>query len=127
LPKEKYITKEDLVSNQVNEILLLNFAHITELLDINPVSGSAYIMSGGEPLSSVDPANTKILENWLSKFNLPLFRIHSPGHASETEVLWMAKEINPEILLPIHTQIPERFNVVHNNVIILEKGVLTEF
>ena len=127
LPKEKYITKEELVLNQVKEILLLNFAHITELLDINPIPGSAYIMSGGEPLSSIDPPNTKILENWLSNFNLPLFRIHSPGHASETEILWMAREINPEILLPIHTQTPERFNIVHNNVMILEKGVLTEF
>jgi len=61
------------------------------------------------------------------RFNLPLFRVHSPGHASETEILSMAKEINPEILLPIHTQIPERFKVAHNNVTILEKGVLTNF
>ncbi|MGC9171975.1 hypothetical protein [Caldisericum sp.] len=127
IPKEKFVTKDELVSNQVNEILLLNFSHIPELIDIKPIEGSAYIMSGGEPLSSVDPLNTKILENWLSKFNLPLFRIHSPGHASETEILWMAKEINPEILLPIHTQIPERFKVVHANVQVLEKGILTEF
>jgi len=101
--------------------LLLNFAHIQELIDIKPDSSSAYIMSGGEPLSSIDPDNMRILENWLKAFNLPLFRIHSPGHASETEILWMAREINPKVLLPIHTQMPERFKVVHSNVVVLEK------
>jgi len=125
--KEKAIDLETLKGIEQSSILLLNFAHIQELIDIKPVSNSAYIMSGGEPLSSVDPDNSRILENWLKLFSLPLFRIHSPGHASETEILWMAKEINPEILLPIHTQIPERFKVVHENTIILEKGVLTEF
>lgn len=125
--EDRSIDLNTLKKDQGNEILLLNFAHIQELIDIEPISNSAYIMSGGEPLSSVDPANTKILENWLARFNLPLFRIHSPGHASETEILWMAREINPEILLPIHTQYPERFKAVHNNVIVLEKGVLTEF
>jgi len=78
-------------------------------------------------MSSIDPYNTKIFENWLARFNLPLFRVHSPGHASETEILSMVREINPEILLPIHTQIPERFKAVHNNVVVLEKGVLTNF
>ncbi|MEF3245211.1 MAG: MBL fold metallo-hydrolase [Caldisericaceae bacterium] len=125
--KEKAIDIETLRKEEQNTMLLLNFAHIQELIDIKPISNSAYIMSGGEPLSSVDPDNTRILENWLKLFNLPLFRIHSPGHASETEILWMAREINPDILLPIHTQFPERFKVVHNNVLILEKGVLNEF
>ena len=125
--RNKVIDLETLRENFSSEVLLLNFAHIQELIDIDPIENSVYIMSGGEPMSSIDPYNTKIFENWLMRFNLPLFRVHSPGHASETEILSMAKEINPEILLPIHTQIPERFKAVHNNVVVLEKGVLTNF
>ena len=65
--------------------------------------------------------------NWLNNFKIPYFRIHSPGHASEVEILEMAREINPEILLPIHTQIPERFEVITDRIKILERGVLEEF
>jgi len=39
----------------------------------------------------------------------------------------MAREINPEILLPIHTQIPERFEIASDNVKILDKGVIYNF
>ena len=125
--RSQAIDLETLKKNEQSEVLLLNFAHIQELIDINPIENSAYIMSGGEPMSSIDPANTKIFENWLARFNLPLFKVHSPGHASETEILSAVRKINPEILLPIHTQIPERFKAVHNKVVLIEKGVLTNF
>ena len=123
----KFIGAGDINKKQENIILLLGYKGLPELIDIKPKKGAVYIHSGGEPITSVDGENASILMNWISKFDLPFFKVHSPGHASEIEILNMAKEINPEILLPIHTQIPERFTYVSSNVRILEKGVIEEF
>lgn len=123
----KLIDPQSVNAEQRNTVLLLDFSSTPELLDIKPEKNAIYVHSGGEPLASLDAENTKILSNWLNLFNVPYFRIHSPGHAPQQELLWMAREINPEILLPIHTQIPERFEIVSNNVKILERGVLYEF
>jgi ribonuclease J len=123
----KFIDTYSMQNEQDNVLLLLGFRNTPELIDIEPKKGSIYIHSGGEPIANIDGDNAAILMNWLNKFNIPYFRIHSPGHASEVEILQMAREINPEILLPIHTQIPERFKFITESIEILEKGVLEEF
>jgi len=123
----KLVSMEDISKEQENIMLLLGFRNLPELIEIKPKKGAVYIHSGGEPITSVDGENTIILMNWMSKFGLPFFRVHSPGHASEIEILNMIKEINPEILLPIHTQVPERFTYISNRVKILERGVIEEF
>ncbi|MDD5054355.1 MAG: MBL fold metallo-hydrolase RNA specificity domain-containing protein, partial [Candidatus Nanoarchaeia archaeon] len=47
----------------------------------------------------------KRINNWLKKFNLyPQHKIHASGHASGAKLIEMAKEINPELLIPIHTE-----------------------
>ncbi len=125
--EEKTIDANSISTNQNKFVLLLDFLSTPELLDIKPQKNAIYVHSGGEPLASLDAENTKILSNWLNMFSVPYFRIHSPGHAPQQELLWMAKEINPQILLPIHTQIPERFEIVSNNVKILERGILYDF
>jgi len=125
--KNKFVDAEYISKNQKNVIMLLDFMSTPELIDIKPEKGALYIHSGGEPLASIDADNTKILLNWLKMFSIPYFRIHSPGHASQPDLLHMAREINPKILLPIHTQIPERFEIVSNNVKILERGVMYQF
>jgi ribonuclease J len=35
--------------------------------------------------------------------------LHASGHASGEELLWLAKEISPQFLLPVHTEHPEFF------------------
>ncbi len=125
--QDKFIGAEDVNNEQKNTVMLLDFKSTPELLDIKPEKGAIYIHSGGEPLASLDAENTKILTNWLKLFKIPYFRIHTPGHAPQQKLLWMAREINPQILLPIHTQIPERFEIVSDSVKILERGVMYNF
>ncbi len=125
--KNKFINIDLIKEEQKNIILILGFRELPELIDIKPGKGAVYIHSGGEPITSVDSENGSILMNWVNYFGLPYFRVHSPGHASEVEILNMVKEINPKIILPIHTQVPERFGYISNRVKILEKGVMQEF
>ncbi len=123
----KFINASDVSKEQKNIVFLLDFKSTPELLDIKPEKGTIYIHSGGEPLASLDAENTKILNNWLNMFGIPYYRIHSPGHAAQPDLFRMVREINPEILLPIHSQIPERFEIVSDRVKILERGILYEF
>lgn len=106
--KNKFADATYVSKNQKNIVILLDFKSTPELLDIKPEKGTIYVHSGGEPLASLDQENTKILNNWLNMFGIPYYRIHSPGHAAQPDLFKMAKEINPEILLPIHSQIPEQ-------------------
>ena len=125
--EDRFMDSDTVMKNQKNIVMLLDFKSTPELIDIKPEKGAIYVHSGGEPLAGLDNENMKILSNWLNLFNIPYFRIHSPGHAPQQTLLWMAREINPQILLPIHTQIPERFEIVSDNVKILERGVMYEF
>lgn len=125
--KDKFVSTEFVKEEQTKIILVMGFRELPELIDVKPGKGAVYIHSGGEPITSVDSENGSILMNWVNYFGLPYFRVHSPGHASEVEILDMVKEINPKIILPIHTQLPERFSYVSGRVKILEKGVMQDF
>jgi ribonuclease J len=48
--------------------------------------------------------------NWLEHFKIIEFCSHASGHANGAEIKAMIKEINPEIVIPIHTEHPEMFN-----------------
>ena len=44
--------------------------------------------------------------NWLAHFNIKKYSTHASGHASGDEIREMIKQINPDILIPIHTEKP---------------------
>jgi len=48
-------------------------------------------------------------QNWLKHFNITEYKAHASGHATGNEIRAMIKEINPEILIPIHTEHPDMF------------------
>ena len=48
-------------------------------------------------------------KNWLDHFGIKEYSTHASGHASGDEIKEMIKEINPTILIPIHTEHPEFF------------------
>ena len=58
----------------------------------------------------------KRINNWLSHFNLlPVHKMHVSGHASGPELLKMIREIQPEILYPVHTIFKELFKVLEED------------
>lgn len=46
------------------------------------------------------------VKNWINHFKLNLITegMHGSGHANGSEIMNMVKEIEPEILYPIHTE-----------------------
>ncbi|MFX1376198.1 MAG: MBL fold metallo-hydrolase [Promethearchaeota archaeon] len=71
--------------------------------------------------SNIDPYaedykfyKNKISNELLAK-GIPSYRIHSSGHAKVHDLIRFISEINPVILIPIHTNYPETFEKIFRN------------
>jgi len=66
-----------------------------------------------------------VWEKWMEHFGITFHKAHCSGHASKEDIAKMIELIDPEILTPIHTDVPEEFKKLHGNVILPEKGETT--
>lgn len=99
-------------------ILCFSFFEINELIDISP-SGGLYIYSASEAHNEEGWLDLRRLRNWLAHFGMTLRGdpevegeknlFHASGHAEGEDLLRIAEEIRPEILIPIHTTSPSFF------------------
>jgi len=109
-------------------MLYCNYFQLNELVDVKPAPGSAYIRSVTEPFDEETELDARRIDNWLSLFNLTQYGrtrddgLHASGHASGPEIRDMVQRINPRIVVPIHTEHPEAFNSMSQNVVIVEKN-----
>ena len=49
------------------------------------------------------------MDNWLDKFHMNRYQIHCSGHAKGQDLFDVVKEINADMLYPIHTEHPEMY------------------
>ena len=94
--------------HQTELMLQLDFYQLTELVDLKPVAHSPFIHSKSEPFDEEDITG-EILANWLKRFGLQYVQIHASGHCSQAEMQDLVRTINPKVVMPVHTQYPERF------------------
>ena len=120
----KLITSGEVCRNPGEFICCFSFWDLDELIDIAP-RGGTYIYSSSEVFDEEGALDMKRLHNWIRHFGLKGIGLpqedlgwkvpqeegglHSSGHASGPELLDLIKEINPRVLLPIHTEDPEYF------------------
>ena len=122
--RSKLISSSEVRRNPGNFICCFSFWDLDELIDIAP-RGGTYIYSSSEVFDEEGALDMKRLHNWIRHFELRgvgLPRenlgwrvpeeeqgLHASGHASGPELLELVREINPQVLLPIHTEEPEYF------------------
>jgi ribonuclease J len=110
-----FINYKDIQEEPQKYIFRCDFFELKELIDIKPVN-SIYIKSVTEPFDEEMEFDERRVENWLDHFNLlPVHKMHVSGHASGPELLDMIREIQPEILYPVHTIFKERFKVLEED------------
>jgi ribonuclease J len=95
---------EDIKKNQSKYVLVLQFQDLRELVDIKPNAGSCYIYSSSEPFNEESEIEFDRFNNWLDHFALPMYHIHASGHIMPMDLRHMLEEINPNIIIPIHTE-----------------------
>jgi len=120
----KIVLAKDVSSNQGDFMLCFSFWDLNELPSIQPRAGSLYIFSSSEPHNEEQEMDFLRLHQWLERFQLrafglPLYRngkweipeeekgLHASGHACGSDLLRIAREIKPEVLIPVHSEKPE--------------------
>lgn len=112
---ENSVNYMDLREEPEEYIFRCDFFELKELIDIKP-ENAVYIKSVTEPFDEEMEFDEKRIMNWLNHFNLlPLHKMHVSGHASGTELLDMIREVQPEILYPVHTVHKELFKVLEED------------
>lgn len=81
-----------------------------ELIDIRPMKG-LYIHSQSEPFTEEGMFDEQRTRNWLDKYGLERVHCHCSGHASGIELVNIVNEINPKIVVPIHTESPDLYPI----------------
>jgi ribonuclease J len=120
----KVVLAKDVASNQGDFILCFSFWDLNELPSIQPRAGSLYVFSSSEPHNEEQEMDFRRLHHWLERFQLRAFGLpverngkweipeeekglHASGHACGPDLLRVAREIQPEMLIPVHSEKPE--------------------
>lgn len=121
----KKVTYKDMAKNGRKYVMHLGFYRLMELVYIKP-KNAKYIYSQSEHFLEGDEneQQLRVMENWLQKFNIEFLRkeFHCSGHACKRDIIKMVRQIEPEILIPIHTTVPHEFEKLHDNVMIPKRG-----
>lgn len=102
------INDEEIKTHPGRYIVQLGNYDLPKIIDFSPQQGSIFIKSIAEPTDEEGEVSSgkvmdAILKNWCDHFNLPIISIHSSGHMCGPDLDRMIKEINPKIILPIHS------------------------
>ncbi len=93
-------------------ILCLSYWDITHLIDIEP-DGGTYIYSASEAYSEEQRIDQERLRSWLELFRLKAVGglpgsekgpFHASGHIDGPGMEWVIETVNPDRLLPVHSQ-----------------------
>lgn len=122
---DKLISPSNVRENAHEIILCFSFWDLNDLIDIAPASGGTYIYSSAEVFDEEGTMDMWRLANWVAHFGIKAIGLprgelnweipgdekgfHSSGHASGPELLELIRRINPQILIPVHTEHPEYF------------------
>lgn len=123
--KNFLVKASEIASSQGDYILAFSLLDMNALIDIKP-TGGLYVYSSSEPFSEEQNIDFKRLRNWLTFYDFDVKGVsfelqddnvmikiepgyHCSGHATDEELEQMIEEINPNIIVPIHTTNPQWF------------------
>ena len=132
---DRYVDHVSIRENPDNYILCFSFFDMKHLLDIKP-NGGTYIYSACEAFNEEMEIDFKRLWHWLKRFNInscgfsldengvPSFEkcYHASGHASEEDIRWAIDQIDPDYIVPIHTEARDWFAGSFENSVLVEEG-----
>ena len=104
-------TANDVKEDQGKFVLAASSYDMNEVLDIRPNAGGAFINSSSEPFNEEMEIDHERFVNWLDHFGLPMYQIHSSGHMMPTELRETIMKVDPQTLVPIHTEQPQLYEL----------------
>ncbi|MGC8620042.1 MAG: MBL fold metallo-hydrolase RNA specificity domain-containing protein [Thermoplasmata archaeon] len=130
----EYIYPNDIKNDPSNYILCFSFYDMPKLLDIMP-NGGDYIYSSSEAFGEEDIFSFERLLEWIKFFNFKVHGIkienneirfekglHASGHASKDDLIHAIDIMDPDLIIPVHTENPDWFLQNFENVKIIKNG-----
>jgi ribonuclease J len=130
----------ELKKNGRDYILCFSFWDINELIEIDPEPGGLYIYSSSEAFDEEQKFDIIRLRNWLKLFGMQPIGVpdaqtgkpleaekgfHASGHITGPDLLELVETINPQFVIPVHTENHEFFrrNIKPQKLRVPTKGV----
>lgn len=101
-----FVAQGDINANPKRYFLQNSYHHLLQLFDLN-LESAVYIHSNGSPLGDYDPSYHNLLK-FLRKIDVPMVLIGTGGHAHKEHLKYIVDEINPDVLIPLHSFKPWR-------------------
>lgn len=99
--------------DQTEYIFHCEFWNLTDLIDIQPhPKKSTYFYSHGEPFDEEGAIDFRRLQEWIDHFQLDFKQYHASGHAPRSDLKSIIEKIQPQLVIPIHTEHPETFQEI---------------
>ena len=84
--------------------------------------GALYMHSLSEPWNDEGKSDQKRVNLWLDHFGLNRVQSHCSGHSKGQDLLDIVKEIDSDMLFPIHTENPESYKKVTEKLTIVQEA-----
>jgi ribonuclease J len=109
-------------------LLQLSQWSMTELLDLEPPEGSVFVRAACEPFSEEMDLDLQRQARWLDRYGIPVDERgddeaaipeveHASGHASGPDLLDLVDRVDPDRVLPVHTEDPQVFEEHRDDVV----------
>ncbi|TRO47508.1 MBL fold metallo-hydrolase [Candidatus Bathyarchaeota archaeon] len=102
--QNKILDVFEVSKQQCKVILALSFYDFEELVQLEPESGSCYVLSTSEPFNEEMEIDYERLVNWVSHYGLPQYHVHVSGHIMPLQLKKALKQINAKRIFPVHTE-----------------------
>ena len=137
---DQYVSPFEIRRNQEKYILCFSFYDFPHLLDIMP-NGGTYIYSSSEAFGEEQAFSFLRLWNWLQHFGFEVYGfkvdkngklifekgLHASGHLSKEELVEVVERIDPDKIIPIHTENPYWFAENFEKAVVMRDGETVEF
>lgn len=100
---------EDINPIQEDVVLVASYYDMNDLLDVEPEPGSIFVLSQSEFHDESGEIQHEKLLNWCDHYGMPQYQAHASGHAMPHELKSVIQEIDPETVIPIHTERPSLY------------------
>jgi len=131
----QYVSHKELHQNPDQYIACFSFYDMKHLLDIKP-AGGIYIYSSCEAFDEEMEIDFRRLWQWIRRFGFeargfsldekdkPVFdsRYHASGHASREDLAWIVDQVNPDLVIPVHTDSHQWFADTFDRVKVMQDG-----
>jgi ribonuclease J len=101
--EDVFVESKEIQSNPQG-YLFLDAWQFTPIRYLNPPCGSIYILSQTEPFEEEMELDYERLRSWLAVYGVPLYHIHTSGHARAEDIYEIVERLKPEKFYPVHTE-----------------------